>query len=288
MKIKYHLTAPVSHIGEVSSTGSIFQTILTAYGRVPVITGNSIRGTLRDYGASHMLNAIGIAVDKITFNVLYSGGNLSGASKLDVARAKQVREHFPLVSLLGGGLGSMIIGGKMDCGFAYPICSETESITGISSMISYKSMIDEIEFTRTDDSKNDKLSRYITDVETDVKSNGSASTQMRYSVQYLAAGTELIQEIKFYNNTTDLEMGAFYTCVIEWFKHPKLGGMGNKGFGRFDAELIASDDTILIATSHGDVDINEIIRDKISDYYDVASKCQEFLPLLGGKIDGKA
>ncbi len=48
MKIKYKLLAPVSHIGETASTGSYFQTILTAYGKIPVITGNSIRGQIRD------------------------------------------------------------------------------------------------------------------------------------------------------------------------------------------------------------------------------------------------
>ena len=47
-RIKYKALAPVSHIGEVASTGSYFQTVLTAGGKVPAITGNSIRGQIRD------------------------------------------------------------------------------------------------------------------------------------------------------------------------------------------------------------------------------------------------
>lgn len=35
-RIKYKMLAPVSHIGETASTGSYFQTVLTADGRVPV------------------------------------------------------------------------------------------------------------------------------------------------------------------------------------------------------------------------------------------------------------
>lgn len=287
MKINYRLTAPLSHIGETLSTGSIFQTVLTSEGRLPVITGNSIRGTLRDCGAKHLLNSIGKAVDKITFNVLFSGGNLSGASKLDVARAKAVREHFPLISLLGGGLGSMILGGKMDCGFAYPICCESRDITGIDSDISWHSLIEEMEFTRTDDSKNDKNSALITDLNEDVKKNGAASTQMRYSVQYLAPGTELQQNIYFYDNITNAEMGAFLICVSEWFNHPKLGGMGNKGFGKFSAELIDDSGTVMIKTGENNAIISDSAAGLIATYTEIESQSAEFLELLGGKSNGK-
>lgn len=288
MKINYKLTAPLSHIGETLSTGSVFQTVLTSKGRLPVVTGNSIRGTLRDCGAKHLLNSIGRAVDKITFNVLFSGGNLSGTSKLDVARAKAVREHFPFISLFGGGLGSMILGGKMDCGFAYPICRESHEITGIDSSVSWHSLIEEMEFTRTDDSKNDKNSALITDVDEDVKKNGAASTQMRYSVQYLAPGTELHQNIYFYDNVTDVEIGAFLICVSEWFNHPKLGGMGNKGFGAFTAELVDDDGTVMIGTGENSAVVSETADELMAKYTEIESQSAEFLELLGGKPNGKA
>lgn len=282
MIVKYRLTAPLSHIGEVSSTGSIFQTALTAHGRMPVITGNSIRGTLRDCGAKHLLDTLGIAVDKATFHVLFSGGNLSGASKLDIKRAKEAREHFPFVSLFGSGLGTMILGGKMDCGFAYPVCAESEELLGIESDgTSWRSKIDEMEFTRMDDSKDDRLSNYITDVTEESKSK--ASTQMRYSVQYISPGTEFVQHIALYRNTTDLELGALYTCFAEWFRHPKLGGMGNKGFGAFSGEVICDDGKTLMQTSYNnDIYIDDGVLDLINKYTEVVRECGEFLPLLSG------
>lgn len=48
--IRYTMTAPLSHIGETASTGAYFNMIKTTSGRLPVVTGNSIRGQIRDAG----------------------------------------------------------------------------------------------------------------------------------------------------------------------------------------------------------------------------------------------
>lgn len=245
MRIKYRMLAPVSHIGETASTGSYFQTVLTANGRVPVITGNSVRGQLRDSMAIHLLETMGdgdlfgVKVNKDIFNILFSGGNINGTMKDDVEKAKKIREHFPFISLMGGGLGDMIMSGKLIFSFAYPVCAETESITGIESDISWHSLIDEMEFTRTDDGKNDQLSTYMQD--SGEEKTAKASTQMRYSVQYMAVGTEFVQDFIFLDGITDLEFGAFYAGLRQWFKTPRLGGMAAKGFGLFDADLIGQE-----------------------------------------------
>lgn len=236
-KIKYRLTAPVSHIGESASTGSYFQTILTANGRLPVITGNAVRGCLRDAGATHLLDKLGVKVPIEVFNVLFSGGNLSGASKDDLGRAKAVRAHFPLLSVLGSGLGTMIMPGKLQSGFLYPLCDETADMLGeFPNGISWHNLIEEIEFTRTDDSKNDQRAEYLINPdERSGKKKGEASTQMRFSVQYMVPGTEFIQQIALIGES-ELERGAFYTALVKWFNKPaRLGGMGAKGFGSFDA-----------------------------------------------------
>ena len=86
LKIRYKLRSPASHIGETASTGSYFQTIKTSSGRLPIITGNSVRGILRDCGAKELLDRLGIAVDKDIFHILFSGGNLNGTVKMDVEK----------------------------------------------------------------------------------------------------------------------------------------------------------------------------------------------------------
>jgi len=261
--IHYTLTAPVSHIGETASTGSYFQTINTAAGRLPVITGNSVRGILRDKLADNLLDTIGHPVDKETFNVLYSGGNISGSTKNDVQRAKLVRQHFPMISLLGGGLGTMIMSGQLVSGFVYPVCRESEQITGISSELSWHNLIDDIEFTRMDDSKDDTNIDRITDVEEEKKAK--ASTQMRFSVQYLSAGTELVQRLTLLDGSTELEEAAFLTGVAEWFKLPTLGGMRAKGFGTFSA-CVTSDEIMISVDSSGTISMSDKAKETIAMY----------------------
>lgn len=282
LRIKYTLTAPLSHIGETSSVGSYFQTVNTAYGRIPVVTGNSVRGILRDKLASHLLSVLGIAVDKETFNVLFSGGNISGSSKNDVERAKLVREHFPAVSLLGAGLGTMMMSGNLCAGFLYPVCSEACDITGEYSDISWHDLIDEIDFTRFDDTKNDKCLGMITDVNEEKKAK--ASTQMRFGVQYIALGTVFVQDIILLDGASELEEAALYTALYEWFKCPALGGMKAKGFGKFNAE------TEGISVVNGEITVSDDVKGKIQKYSDFISedKSAEWLYLLsGGKADGK-
>lgn len=234
IRIRYKMRAPVSHIGETASTGTIFQTVLTKDGRLPVITGNSMRGTLRDCSALDLLETVDCKVDKEVFNILFSGGNLNGTMKNDVGKAKNVRSLFPSISLLGGGLGDMIMQGKLIAGNLYPVCIETEEMLGEEAHgISWRSLIDEIEMTRMDNTKDDKLEKYIENADSESKSK--ASTQMRFSVQYMAIGTVFVQDVKLVD-CTELEMGAFYAAIKKWFEKPVLGGMSAKGFGLFDGD----------------------------------------------------
>lgn len=284
-KINYKMLSPVSHIGETASTGSYFQTVLTSKGKVPVITGNSIRGQIRDSIALDLLQYLDCKVDKETFHVLFSGGNINGTMKEDIQKAKSVREHFPGISLLGGGLGDMIMSGKLIAGFAYPVCQETEGITGKPSEVSWRNLIEEIEFTRMDDAKSDQKAKYILDAGEEL--SAKASTQMRFSVQYIAAGAEFSQDIIFLDGLTYLELGAFYAGLLKWFDCPRLGGMAAKGFGLFDAEVGTKD----IILSQGDAKVSDRVQELVDNYHKFVSReGAEWLHLLqskGGKKNGK-
>lgn len=278
LRIKYTAKAPISHIGEVASIGSYFNMIKTANGNIPVITGNAVRGVLRDNGARVLLDKMGTKVNKEVFHIFFSGGNLNGTLKEDIAKAKSVRQHFPLISLLGGGLGDMILSGKIMVGNLYPLCEETyEMLDEEYTDISWKNLISEIEFTRTDDSKNDMLSQYITDVTEDKKAK--ASTQMRYSVQYMAVGTVFVQDIYISDSITELELGALYSAFKSWFATPVLGGMANKGFGVFSAGTDFG-----ISVDNGKVSVSDKINEIIDKYIDfISNEGTEFIKILEGK-----
>lgn len=282
--INYTMTAPVSHIGETSSTEAYFQQIQTADGKIPVITANSIRGQMRDSAALYLLDSIRCNTDIEVFNVLFSGGNISGTMKNDVERAKAIREHFPMVSLFGGGVGTMLLSGKMQVGFAYPVCKETRKITGIRSDVSWHDLMGEIEFTRTDDSKNDQNSIHIDGEIPTEKAKGKASTQMRYAVEYMAPGTEYMQTVIFHGNITNLELGAFYSALLKWFEVPKLGGMSAKGFGMFDAK-VGEDITLQL----GEIHVSEKIASLVSAYkeFAISEGNTNFSLLKEGKSNGK-
>ena len=283
MKIEYTLTAPVSHIGEVASTGSYFQTINTAYGRLPVITGNAVRGQLRDSMALRFCSLAETKLDKETFHIFFSGGNLNSTIRDDIEKAKSIRQHFPMISLLGGGLGDMIMAGKSIFSFLYPVCSEAEQITKIRSDISWHSLIDEIEFTRMDDSKSDIKGEYINDI--DAEKQAKASTQMRFTVQYMAAGTKFVQDIKFLHGITEIEQGALYSGLAEWFKVPRLGGMSAKGFGMFDAKVDGDDLTVM----DGEIRYSNKVGELISRYEDfVKEEKGQYLDLFAVQDKKKA
>lgn len=250
MKIEtvYTLKQPMSHIGESESTVSFLNTIrIVADGKVNevfALTGNAIRGTLRDCAARNLLDMLGIKLKKKEFNILFSGGNISGTLSTDIDQAKAYRELLPIISIFGAGVGNQILSGKMTQSFALPVCKETVQIVpdiiGIDKSMfqsSWKQMTGTINFTRFDDSKNVKYHKYLDDGE-DNTDKDSASTQMRYEVEYMVPGTQLYHII---NLCTDdqIEIGAFVSALQEFAKSPILGGMGGKGFGICDADFIA-------------------------------------------------
>lgn len=279
IKVKYTMTAPVSHIGQTASVGAYFNTQLTAYGEIPTITGNSVRGILRDFGAKKVLDAYGKKVDKETFNVLFSGGNINGTTKNDVGRATEVRRHFPNISLLGAGLGTMIMGGNLDVKFLMPVCTESVPVTHIDSDVSWHNLMGEIEFTRMDDTKDDLKLKYLENVEEEKKAK--ASTQMRMSVQYMALGTQFVHEMYLLDSANEMEEAALYAAMAEWFKIPTLGGMCSKGFGFFDAE---SEE---ISVIDGKITMSDRVKALIGKYEDflAAENIEETIKLLstGGK-----
>jgi|GEM_PF-3173313 len=225
----YTLTAPLSHIGKASSNGTLFQKITTGDGLLPIVTANSIRGKLRDCGALYMLNTLDCTVNKNVFDVLFSGGNIAETMKTDIGRIKEIKKWFPFVNLFGGAIWDVILQGGLTLTNAEPQCVETGDFTGVS----WRDLIGEIEYTRTDDKKNHEYFGLLSETEA-AETSSKASQQMRYSVQYLTQGAKLKQHITIKDDL----LGVFLSCLDEWGKAPLLGGMSNKGFGSFDAKFI--------------------------------------------------
>lgn len=249
----YTLLQPLSHIGESESTQSFLNTTTVVNDGKPeevfVYTGNALRGMLRDCGARYLLNKLDIRVPLKAFHLLFSGGSIGGAQALDIDQAKVIRKALPFVSLFGGGVGNQILDGKLKQTFVYPVCRETNNIIPSyveKSDYSWRHFTNVIEFSRKDDEKNVDLAeqfligqdeQQLLEGETTKKKKekDGPATQMRYGVEYLAAGTKLWHRWDIICD--ELELGAFVSALHEWQKQPYLGGMSGKGFGLVAAEM---------------------------------------------------
>jgi CRISPR type IV-associated protein Csf2 len=265
------LLTSCSHIGESYGINSKLrrEKVIQPDGtieEVPIISGNSIRGILRDRGMLHMLKALGYGVNEATgevrglslaaFYFLFSGGALTstGNRGLDVDEARRWRDAIPLVAIFGGAMGNAIMPGKVKIGKAIPICSETahllpERFVNGDNLKSIWDMCQEEAYTRRDDEKSEKLRQLIAPqvrglleakaaekrakagTSEDVEKESGQHQQMRYFVETLAAGTRLFWEITL-DDVTDLEFEAFAVCLAEFGRWPYIGGKSGVGHGK--------------------------------------------------------
>lgn len=266
----------ISHIGESHGIAAKLrrEKIVQADGsveEVPVISGNSIRGILRDRGMLQMLAVLGYGVNRETgevrglslpaFYFLFSGGALTkdAGRGIDVDAARRWRDLIPLVALFGGAMGNQIMPGKAKIGKAIPICAETEHLVperfrnGIAAA-SIWDLCQEEAYTRRDDEKSESLRQLISPsvrglleaeasarrakaaTDEDVAGETGQKQQMRYYVETLAAGTRLFWEVAL-DDVTGLEFEAFCATLAEFSRFPYLGGKGGVGHGKVSIQF---------------------------------------------------
>lgn len=259
----------ISHIGESYGINSKLrrEKIVQPDGsveEVPVISGNSIRGILRDRGMLHMLRCLGYGENEdggvrglslAAFYFLFSGGALesTGARGLDIDEARRWRDLIPLVALFGGAMGNQIMPGKARIGKAIPICHETAHVIPArfvdGNLDSIWDMCQEEAYTRRDDEKSEGLRALIAPqvrqllearageerkkrgTREDVVEETGQKQQMRYYVETLAAGTRLFWEVAL-DDATPLEFDAFCVTMAEFSRFPYIGGKSGVGHGK--------------------------------------------------------
>lgn len=265
----------ISHIGDSHGVNSLLrrEKVIQPDGsveEVPIISGNAIRGILRDRGMFHMLKCLGYGVNEETgevrglslaaFYFLFSGGTLTkkGNAGIDVDEARKWRGVIPLVSLFGGAMGNQIMPGAVKVGKAIPICKETVHLVPdrfvAKTEQSIWDMTQEEAYTRRDDEKNERLRALITPevrglleasaaekrskagTKDDVAGETGQSQQMRYYVETLAAGTRLYWDLVL-DDVDDLEFDAFCITLSEFGRFPYIGGKSGVGHGKVSIQF---------------------------------------------------
>jgi len=210
---------------------------------VPVISGNSIRGKIRDLSAIEILSKIDgtkIKIDADSFNLLFTGGSLesTGSEGINLTKVRQMRKDMPMLSVLGGSVGNVILPGKLDMGKLIPIVKETihlipEKFHGKEEIKSIWEYCQVEMNTRKDDAKDENLREYLTDEAKEDK----IKSQMIYYTETLAAGTRFYWKICL-RDTNDIETGAFLNTLQKWSEQAsQVGGNGRVGHGALKVEL---------------------------------------------------
>lgn len=229
---------------------------------IPIVSGNSLRGLLRDYSADVMWRSLGSPpLPPQVFHLLWGGGALAKAGAGHVLGARQlgqVRRLIPHVSLFGGSGAGKIMEGKLRVGKLTPICAETAHIVPADlagpDPASIWEMVQIEEFTRRDDAKRDQLHGAIQGlaelngsttpaigagtlltVEPSapaVEDTGGPAQQMRYGTETLAAGARLHWWMSL-RNVTAVETALFAAALEAWSADGgAIGGRSATGHGR--------------------------------------------------------
>lgn len=196
---------------------------------VPVISGNSLRGQLRDLLARDFLDRLSeddesTQVSDTLSNALYSGGSLertAGAGKLNRRMLNGIREHIPPLSLLGTAIQDQMIEGRVDVGQLLPVAVETNAYTGRDSDLSVFEFVDETFYTRQDDRVGGKQ-------------EGEDAQQMKYDIEVLVPGTKLHHDLTLRTGHTDIEAACLGHAFELFAERPVLGGMSSRGLGKVD------------------------------------------------------
>lgn len=99
---------------------------------VPLLSGNAIRGQLRDLLAADLFERVGLDPRQALTTLvhgLFSGGSIAegngDAAGADVKARGFWRETIPAISLLGGCYENQVMSGWLRCQDARPVCRET-------------------------------------------------------------------------------------------------------------------------------------------------------------------
>lgn len=229
---------------------------------VPVISGNGIRGRLRDLGMAHFCRSLGYGVREDgsveglsmpAFYFLFSGGALTakdgGAKAIDLAYVRKLREAIPLVSVFGGAVGATLLPGKLKVDKLYPICAETSHLLPeayrTDTPMSVWDYLQEEFYTRRDDAKNEQYRPLLSGttqlaLDSGMKAQTLAAAetpqQMMYYVESFAAGTRFYWRVLL-DDVTDVEFEAFLVCLAEFSRVPYIGGRSAVGLGHISLQL---------------------------------------------------
>lgn len=230
---------------------------------IPCVSGNGVRGSMRDFCAGHFLNALdGILGGSLkmsidAFHLIFSGGALREANLAgDVDFAKMVKK-IPLISLFGGAYGNVIYPSKLQVGYMIPIVEQTLHIIPPFAKEAYGDgeipdacdIMSLNMFTRKDDTGDEKKTKFLEE-----GARNEESSQMIYHVDCICAGTKFYWWLNAVDVTDDeLNLLLF---AIENMPEVPVGGKRAVGFGKVSINKYAAKQVSLFGEQGVDLRYN--------------------------------
>jgi len=258
--------SPISHAQETfGNTQTIMRSrIIRPDGsrvNVPIITGDTMRHGLRESAAWLLLEAAGIAENRLTeaaLRLLFAGGMVTGSSgsavSLDAYR--RLVELIPPLALLGGCASNRVLPGRLHVDQAVLVCTETEpflpawvrEFLGPRKVTSCRAHVEHVQRVRMDPTLDPGKRGLLTEAERAVVegrllASEEASTagdalaasetkgsMMPFSYERIAHGSLFFWGITV-TSFSDLDMDTFTAMVGTFLRRAIVGGKKGTGHG---------------------------------------------------------
>ncbi len=208
---------------------------------VPAVSGNSLRHqVVREPAFYHLCARLGLTpaspgqgpVPSGVEAIFYNGGNIESGAKQPsnvFKLARQARELYPSLDLLGGVTDSFDVGESQLWLAGWLVCAENYAALGeagqllANARLSAFDMFDDVTLTR--------------------QAGLAGEGQMIYTFETLAAGTQILVRMRLHPFTPVLTRGALEAAITWFLEHDAtIGGQAARGFGHVRGEWLQRPD----------------------------------------------
>lgn len=257
---------PISHAQETfGNTQTIMRSVVIqpdgSRVNVPIITGDTMRHGLRESAAWLLLEAAGIAENKLTeaaLRLLFAGGMVTGSSGSGVSldAYRRLVELIPPLALLGGCASNRVLPGRLAVDQAVLVCTETvqfmppwvREYIGETRVNSCRAHVENVQRVRMDPTldpgKRGLLleseravveGRLLSSEEASTAGDAKAaqetkSSMMPFTYERVAQGSLFFWGITV-TSFSDLDMDTFTAMVGTFLRRAIVGGKKGTGHG---------------------------------------------------------
>lgn len=229
------LTAPLHHgAGTAGNTALLRrQDIVLPDGtpaRVPFVSGNSLRHTLRAALAWHLVRVLDLpdgSLSKPIVDLLWSGGAITKTgAETSLDRTRRVEALLPHLMLLGYSAGSDMIAGTLNVNHLHLVCAENTwrlppSVAALPQAGKRAGAFQGEEFGTRHDVRGTPVDRYLAAVD-ELLGTSTPTTQMIYDMQVVKPGAILAGSLDVTAAATEAQRRVLLVALDE--AAPERGG----------------------------------------------------------------